>query len=165
MTKKINIAKYLRFTQVLIFSRNAPTFGASAGDGLPALMMADRKEYILGGNNMRNYTEEIRAQHDGKIYREVITFSDLDKNGNKIIVELLRGRRGKTEYIAVDVTRLDGEGVYTGAMDLNPQVERQERSINGVKCVNYVVVPSWLLAPTAENKKKILDEIARRAFS
>lgn len=73
---------------------------------------------------MRNYTEEIRAQHDGKIYREVITFTDLDKNGNKIIVELLRGRRGKAEYIAVDVTRLDGEGVYTGAMDLNPQVER-----------------------------------------
>lgn len=110
---------------------------------------------------MRNYTEEIRAQHDGKIYREVITFTDR----NKIIVELLRGRRGKAEYIAVDVTRLDGEGVYTGAMDLNPQVERQERSINGVKCVNYVVVPSWLLAPTVENKKKILDEIARRAFS
>lgn len=24
------------------FSRNAPTFGASAGDGLPALMMADQ---------------------------------------------------------------------------------------------------------------------------
>lgn len=93
---------------------------------------------------MRNYTEEIRAQHDGKIYREVITFTDLDKNGNKIIVELLRGRRGKAEYIAVDVTRLDGEGVYTGAMDLNPQVERQERNINGVKCVNYVVVPGWL---------------------
>lgn len=114
---------------------------------------------------MRNYTKEIRAQHDGKIYREVITFSDLDKNGNKIIVELLRGRRGKTEYIAVDVTRLDGEGVYTGAMDLNPQVERQEKSINGVKCVNYVVVSSWLLAPTAENKKRILNEIARRAFS
>lgn len=84
---------------------------------------------------MRNYTEEIRAQHDGKIYREVITFTDLDKNGNKIIVELLRGRRGKAEYIAVDVTRLDGEGVYTGAIDLNPQVERQERNINGVKCV------------------------------
>lgn len=114
---------------------------------------------------MRNYTEEIRAQHDGKIYREVITFTDLDKNGNKIIVELLRGRRGKAEYIAVDVTRLDGEGVYTGAMDLNPQVERQERNINGDKCVNYVVVPGWRLAPTVENKKKILDEIARRAFS
>lgn len=61
---------------------------------------------------MRNYTEEIRAQHDGKIYREVITFTDLDKNGNKIIVELLRGRRGKAEYIAVDVTRLDGEGGF-----------------------------------------------------
>lgn len=57
---------------------------------------------------MRNYTEKIRAQHDGKIYREVITFTDLDKNGNKIIVELLRGRRGKAEYIAVDVTRLGG---------------------------------------------------------
>lgn len=114
---------------------------------------------------MRNYTEEIRAQHDDKIYREVITFTDLDKNGNRIVVELLRGRRGKAEYIAVDVTKLDGEGVYTGAMDLNPQVERQERSINGVKCVNYVVVPSWFLAPTVENKKKILDEIARRAFS
>lgn len=114
---------------------------------------------------MRNYTEEIRAQHDGKIYREVITFTDLDKNGNKIVVELLRGRREKVEYIAVDVTRLDGEGVYTGAMDLNPQVERQERSINGAKCVNYVVTPDWLLAPTTENKKKILDEIARRAFS
>lgn len=111
---------------------------------------------------MRNYTEEIRAQHDDKIYREVITFTDLDKNGNRIVVELLRGRRGKAEYIAVDVTKL---GVYTGAMDLNPQVERQERSINGVKCVNYVVVPSRFLAPTAENKKKILDEIARRAFS
>lgn len=110
---------------------------------------------------MRNYTEEIRAQHDGKIYREVITFTDLDKNGNKIIVELLRGRRGKAEYIAVDVTRLDGEGVYTGAIDLNPQVER----INGVKCVNYVVVPGWRLAPTDDNKNKILDEIARRAFS
>lgn len=27
---------------------------------------------------MRNYTEEIRAQHDNKIYREVITFSDLN---------------------------------------------------------------------------------------
>lgn len=114
---------------------------------------------------MRNYTEDIRAQHGGKIYREVITFTDLDKDGNKIVVELSRGSRGKMEYIAVDVTRLDGEGVYTGAMDLNPQVERQERSINGVKCVNYVIVPSWLLAPTVENKKKILDEIARRAFS
>lgn len=114
---------------------------------------------------MRNYTEEIRAQHNDKIYREVITFTDLDKNGNKIIVELLRGRRGKAEYIAADVTRLDGEGVCTGAIDLNPQVKRQERSINGIKCVNYVVVPSWLIAPTAENKKKILDEIARRAFS
>lgn len=43
--------------------------------------------------------------------------------------------------------------------------ERQQRSINGVKCVNYVIVPGWLLAPTVENKKKILDEIARRAFS
>lgn len=114
---------------------------------------------------MRNYTEEIRAQHDGKIYREVITFTDLDKNGNRIVVELLRGRRGKAEYIAVDVTRLDGEGVYTGAMDLNPQVKRQERKINGVKCVNYVVVSDWLLAPTDDNKNKILDEIARRAFS
>ena len=114
---------------------------------------------------MRNYTEEIRAQHDDKIYREVITFTDLDKNGNRIVVELLRGRRGKAEYIAVDVTRLDGEGVYTGAIDLNPQVERQERSINGIKCVNYVVAPDWLLAPTTENKNKILDEIARRAFS
>lgn len=30
---------------------------------------------------MRNYTEEIRAQHYDKIYREVITFTDLDKNG------------------------------------------------------------------------------------
>lgn len=110
---------------------------------------------------MRNYTEEIRAQHDGKIYREVITFTDR----NKIIVELSRGRRGKAEYIAVDVTRLDGEGVYTGAMDLNPQVKRQERKINGVKCVNYVIVPGWLLAPTDDNKNKILDEIARRAFS
>nr|DAF31527.1 MAG TPA: hypothetical protein [Caudoviricetes sp.] len=29
------------------FSRNAPEVGASAGDGLPALMMADRKEYIF----------------------------------------------------------------------------------------------------------------------
>ena len=114
---------------------------------------------------MRNYTEEIRAQHDGRIYREVITFTDLDKNGNKIVVELSRGYRGNAEYIAVDVTRLDGEGVYTGAMDLNPQVERQEKEYNGVKCVKYVVVPGWLLAPTAENKKKILDEIARRAFS
>lgn len=114
---------------------------------------------------MRNYTEEIRAQHDGKIYREVITFSDLNKNGNKIIVELSRGYRGKAGYIAVDVTRLDGEGVYTGAMDLNPQVKRQERRINGVKCVNYVIVPGWLLAPTDDNKNKILDEIARRAFS
>ena len=113
---------------------------------------------------MRNYTEDIRAQHGGKIYREVITFVDLDKDGNKIVVELLRGRRGKAEYIAVDVTRLDGEGIYTGAMDLNPQAERQQRSINGVKCVNYVIVPGWLLAPTVENKKKILDEIARRAF-
>lgn len=114
---------------------------------------------------MRNYTEEIRAQHDDKIYREVITFSDLDKNGNKIIVELSRGYRGKAEYIAVDVTKLDGEGIYTGAMDLNPQVERQERNINGVKCVNYVVVSGWLLTPTNGNKNKILDEIARRAFS
>lgn len=114
---------------------------------------------------MRNYTEEIRAQHDGKIYREVITFTDLDKNGNKIIVELSRGYRGKAEYIAVDVTRLDGEGIYTGAMDLNPQAERQERSISGVKCVNYVVAPDWLLDPTVENKNKILDEIGRRAFS
>lgn len=51
VTKKINIVKYLRFTQVLIFSRNAPTFGASAGDGLPALIMADRRQYILGGND------------------------------------------------------------------------------------------------------------------
>jgi hypothetical protein len=50
-------------------------------------------------------------------------------------------------------------------MDLNPQVERQERNINGVKCVNYVVVPGWRLAPTDDNKNKILDEIARRAFS
>ena len=114
---------------------------------------------------MRNYTEEIRAQHDGKIYREVITFTDLDKNGNKIIVELLRGRRGKAEYIAVNVTKLNGEGVYTGAMDFNPQVERQERSINGVKCVNYVIIPDWCLAPMDDNKNKILDEIARRAFS
>lgn len=114
---------------------------------------------------MRNYTEEIRAQHDGRIYREVITFTDLGKDNNKIIVELSRGYRGKAEYIAVDVTRLDGEGVYTGAMDLNPQVERQERSINGVKCVNYVVVPNWCLTPADDNKNKILDEIARRAFS
>lgn len=114
---------------------------------------------------MRNYTEDIRAQHGSKIYREVITFTDLDKDGNKIIVELSRGSRGKAEYIAVDVTKLDGEGVYTGAMDLNPQTKRQERSINGVKCVNYVVVPGWLLAPTDDNKKIILDEIARRAFS
>lgn len=114
---------------------------------------------------MRNYTEEIRAQHDGRIYREVITFTDLDKNGNKIVVELSRGHRGNAEYIAVDVTRLDGEGVYTGAMDLNPQVERQEKEYNGVKCVNYVVVPGRCLTPTVENKKKILDEIARRAFS
>lgn len=114
---------------------------------------------------MRNYTEEIRAQHGGKIYREVITFTDLDKDGNKIVVELSRGSRGKAEYIAVDVTRLEGEGVYTGAMDLNPQVKRQVRNISGVKCVNYVVVPGWLLAPTAENKEKILDEIACRAFS
>lgn len=114
---------------------------------------------------MRNYTEDIRAEHGGKIYREVITFTDLDKDGNKIVVELSRGSREKAEYIAVDVTRLDGEGIYTGAMDLNPQMKRQERSINGVKCVNYVVVSDWLLAPTAENKKIILDEIARRAFS
>lgn len=113
---------------------------------------------------MRNYTEEIRAQHGGKIYREVITFTDLDKDGNKIVVELSRGSRGKAEYIAVDVTRLD-DGIYTGAMDLNPQTKRQERSISGVKCVNYVVVPGWCLTPTAENKKIILDEIARRAFS
>lgn len=114
---------------------------------------------------MRNYTEDIRAQHGGKIYREVITFTDLDKDGNKIVVELSRGCRGKAEYIAVDVTRLDGEGVYTGAMDLNPQTKRQERSISGAKCVNYVIVSDWLLAPTADNKKIILDEIARRAFS
>ena len=114
---------------------------------------------------MRNYTEDIRAQHGGKLYREVITFTDLDKDGNKIVVELSRGSRGKAEYIAVDVTKLDGEGVYTGAMDLNPQVKRQERSISGVKCVNYVVVSDWLLAPTVDNKKIILDEIARRAFS
>jgi|GEM_PF-3440155 len=133
--------------------------------------LSECKEYYkdLYMNCLENDSFEksifIRAQHDGKIYREVITFTDLDKNGNKIIVELLRGRRGKAEYIAVDVTRLDGEGVYTGAMDLNPQVERQERNINGVKCVNYVVVPGWRLAPTVENKKKILDEIARRAFS
>ena len=95
------------------------------------------------------YTEDIRAQHGGKIYREVITFTDLDKDGNKIVVELFRGSRGKTEYIAVDVARLDGEGIYTGAMDLNPQAKRQERNINGVKCVNYVVVPCWCLTPTA----------------
>ena len=114
---------------------------------------------------MRNYTEEIRAQHDGKIYREEITFTDPDNYGNEIVVELSRGSRGKTEYVAVDVMRLDNKGIYTGAMDLNPQVKRQERKINGVKCVNYVGVPGWLLAPTVENKKKILDEIARRAFS
>lgn len=113
---------------------------------------------------MRNYTEEIRAQHNGKIYREEITFTDLDNYGNEIVVELSTGSRGKTEYVAVDVMRLNNKGIYTG-MDLNPQVERQERSINGVKCVNYVIVPGWLLAPTIENKKKILDEIARRAFS
>jgi len=34
------------------FSRNAPKVGASAGDGLPALMMADQK-----GKNMKNLSE------------------------------------------------------------------------------------------------------------
>lgn len=114
---------------------------------------------------MRQGTIKQEVQKNEKLHRGNITFSDLNKNGNKIIVELSRGRRGKAEYIAVDVTRLDGEGVYTGAMDLNPQVKRQERKINGVKCVNYVIVPGWLLAPTDDNKNKILDEIARRAFS
>lgn len=57
---------------------------------------------------MRNYTEEIRAQHDDKIYREVITFTDLDKNGNRIVVELLRGRRGKAEYIPNKGTKING---------------------------------------------------------
>lgn len=111
---------------------------------------------------MRNYTEEIRAQHDGKIYREVITFSDLNKNGNKIIVELSRGRRGKAEYIAVDVTRLDGEGVYTGAMDLNPQVKRQERRINGVKQAvfdcNYDIFYGLKRLTTCYNKNGLFFE-------
>nr|DAM00526.1 MAG TPA: hypothetical protein [Bacteriophage sp.] len=35
----------------MIFSRNAPEVGASAGDGLSALMMVDRRQYILGGND------------------------------------------------------------------------------------------------------------------
>lgn len=113
---------------------------------------------------MRNYTREIRAQHGGKIYREVIAFSDLDKDGNKIVVELSRGHRKNGEYIAVDVQRLDSNGIYSGAMDLNPQAERHEMNINGVKCANYVLVPAWILEPTPENEKKILDEIARRAF-
>lgn len=114
---------------------------------------------------MRNYTREIRAQHGGKIYREVIAFSDLDKGGNKIVVELSRGYRKNGEYIAVDVQRLGADGIYSGAMDLNPQAEWQDKNINGVRCAIYVLDPGWVLEPTPENGKKILGEIARRAFS
>lgn len=114
---------------------------------------------------MRNYTREIRAQHGGKVYREVIAFDDLDNDNNKIVVELSRGYRKSGEYIAVDVQRLDTDGIYSGAMDLNPTAEWQDKTINGVKCEIYVLVPAWILEPTPENEKKILDEIARRAFN
>lgn len=113
---------------------------------------------------MRNYTREIRAQHNGKIYREVIAFDDLDKNNNKIVVELSRGYRKSGEYIAVDVQRLDPDGIYSGAMDLNPQADWQDKTMNGVKCEICVLITDWILEPTAENEKKILGEIARRAF-
>lgn len=113
---------------------------------------------------MRNYTREIRAKHNDKIYREVIAFSDLGKDGNKIVVELSRGYRKNGEYIAVDVQRLDSNGIYSGALDLNPQAEWKDKTINGVKCAIYVLIPGWVLEPTPENEKKILDEIARRAF-
>lgn len=113
---------------------------------------------------MRNYTREIKAQHGGKIHREVIAFSNLDKGGNKIVVELSRGYRKGGQYIAVDVQRLDADGIYSGAMDLNPTAEWQDKTINGVKCEICVLIPDWVLEPTAENEKKILDEIARRAF-
>lgn len=113
---------------------------------------------------MKNYTREIRAQHGDKVYREVIAFDDLDKDNNKIVVELSRGYRKSGEYIAVDVQRLDSHGIYSGAMDLNPQAEWKDETINGVKCAVYVLNPCWVLEPTAENEKKILGEIARRAF-
>lgn len=37
-----------------INGRNAPTFGASAGDGLPALMMADQKGKNNGNNRKKH---------------------------------------------------------------------------------------------------------------
>lgn len=113
---------------------------------------------------MRNYTREIRAKHNDKIYREVIEFSNLDKGSNKIVVELSRGIQKNGEYIAIDVQRLDSNGIYSGAMDLNPQAEWKDKTINGVKCAIYVLIPGWVLEPTPENEKKILDEIAHRAF-
>lgn len=113
---------------------------------------------------MKKYIENIQAEHNGKIYRKAIMFDDLDKDNNKIVIELSRGYRKNGEYIAVDVQRLDSNGIYSGAMDLNPQAEWKDKTINGVKCAIYVLIPDWVLEPTPENEKKILDEIARRAF-
>ena len=113
---------------------------------------------------MKVYTTDIKAQRGGKVYREEITFTDLDKDGNKIIVELSTGYRGSGEYIAVDVQRLGSNGIYAAAFELNPQVKEVERRISGVECINYIIVPAWVLEPTAANKRKILCEIAKRAF-
>lgn len=49
------------------FSRNAPTFGASAGDGLPALMMADQK-----GKNMAIIERNINTE-------DLISFEEIAK--------------------------------------------------------------------------------------
>lgn len=114
---------------------------------------------------------------DGRVIRELLTFSDLTKAGEKLAVEfsycrnhggkhalpVLWARKGWKDHVlptwwSVDVYALEDGGAGTCWGRYNP-TEREDPE-TGRRVLNW----PYILEATEENKSLILAEIFRRAY-
>lgn len=109
---------------------------------------------------MKNYTSEVRAELDGVVIRELITFEGVNVKGETIAVELCRAEPLKewkrkfpfNYYYSITVYATDSKGNCWGRY--NPQITADHK-------INY----DYILEFTPENRKKIIDLIYKAAFT
>lgn len=96
---------------------------------------------------MKRYTTQDMTGGNG--YRVRYTFTEPNKKGEILIVDLSNGRHDlcfcKNYVQAGDMWR----------MDYNPQLDSTKRHL----------CPEWLLKDTAANRQKLIDEIERRFYA
>ena len=96
---------------------------------------------------MKRYTTQDMTGGNG--YRVRYTFTEPNKKGENLIVDLSHGRQNIV---------FCENFVQTGDIwheDYNPQLDKTKRSI----------CPDWLFDDTTENRERLIDEIERRFYA